>query len=130
MQTLSQLSSTLQRGQQTAVSLVSAAIGRARDPSGEGGRAFRSIRSAPALREADEADVRRAHGSALPILSGIPVSVKDVFDMRGAVTLGGSRLLESAPAATQDAPVVSRLRTAGAVIIGRTNMTEFAYSGL
>ncbi len=63
-------------------------------------------------------------------LRGLAVSVKDLFDMRGLVTTAGSRVLAGAPPALQDCPAVARLRTAGAAIIGRTNMVEFAFSGV
>jgi aspartyl-tRNA(Asn)/glutamyl-tRNA(Gln) amidotransferase subunit A len=63
-------------------------------------------------------------------LEGVPVSVKDLFDVAGQVTTAGSIALKDAPPAQADAPVVARLRAAGAVILGRTNMTEFAFSGL
>lgn len=63
-------------------------------------------------------------------LSGIPVSVKDLFDVAGQVTKAGSTVLENAPAATADCPAVARLLAAGAVLTGRTNMVEFAFSGV
>ncbi len=63
-------------------------------------------------------------------LAGIPISIKDLYDEAGVTTLAGSKLLVGAPAATRDSTVVERLKKAGAVIIGRTNMVEFAYSGL
>src|SRR4029079_11931702 len=66
----------------------------------------------------------------LPALAGIPISIKDLFDETNVVTLGGSKLLAGSPPATRDSTVVERLRAAGAAIIGRTNLTEFAYSGL
>src|SRR5436305_7181670 len=62
--------------------------------------------------------------------AGIPVSIKDLFDIKGQVTRAGSRALDDSPPAEADAPVVARLRRAGFVVIGRTNMTEFAYSGI
>ena len=62
--------------------------------------------------------------------AGIPVSIKDLFDIRGQVTRAGSRALEDSPPAEADATVVARLRRAGFIVIGRTNMTEFAYSGI
>lgn len=64
------------------------------------------------------------------VLHGVPVSVKDLYDTAGDVTTAGSRVLAGAAPATLDAPVVARLRAAGALIVGRTNMTEFAYSGV
>ena len=63
-------------------------------------------------------------------IAGLPVTVKDLFDVAGEITRAGSRVLDDAPPATHDAVVVARLRKAGAAIIGRTNMTEFAYSGV
>jgi aspartyl-tRNA(Asn)/glutamyl-tRNA(Gln) amidotransferase subunit A len=63
-------------------------------------------------------------------MAGIPVSIKDLFDEAGVVTLGGSRVRIGAPPAERDSAVVARLRAAGLVIVGRTNLTEFAYSGL
>ncbi|MGO4813332.1 amidase, partial [Cupriavidus sp. 2MCAB6] len=62
-------------------------------------------------------------------LAGLPISIKDLFDVQGQVTRAGSKALAGAPASA-DAPVVARLRAAGAVLIGRTNMSEFAFSGL
>ena len=63
-------------------------------------------------------------------LAGIPVSVKDLFDVAGQVTKAGSKVLQNASAATADCPAVARLRAAGAVLTGRTNMVEFAFSGV
>src|SRR6185503_16605872 len=83
-----------------------------------------------ALAAADRTDADRKRGATLPVLAGIPISIKDNFDEAGVITRAGSTVLAQAPAASRDATAVERLRTAGAVIIGRTNMTEFAYSGL
>jgi aspartyl-tRNA(Asn)/glutamyl-tRNA(Gln) amidotransferase subunit A len=63
-------------------------------------------------------------------LAGLPVSVKDLFDVQGEVTAAGSTVLAGAPPAAADAPAVARLRAAGGAIVGRTNMTEFAFSGV
>jgi aspartyl-tRNA(Asn)/glutamyl-tRNA(Gln) amidotransferase subunit A len=63
-------------------------------------------------------------------LAGLAVAVKDLFDIAGQSTLAGSRVLEGRPPAAADAPSVARLRAAGASLIGRTNMTEFAFSGI
>ena len=73
--------------------------------------------------------LREAKAAPSPF-AGIPVSIKDLFDIRGQVTRAGSRALEDSAPAEADAPVVARLRRAGFVVIGRTNMTEFAYSGI
>jgi aspartyl-tRNA(Asn)/glutamyl-tRNA(Gln) amidotransferase subunit A len=66
---------------------------------------------------------------ALP-LAGIAVSVKDLFDVAGQVTLAGSTVLAASPPAQADAVAVARLRAAGAVLVGRSNMVEFAFSGV
>lgn len=79
--------------------------------------------------EAEAADRAREQGDVRPLL-GVPVTVKDNFDLAGLPTTAGSILLKGAPPAESDAPVVVRLRQAGCVILGRTNMTEFAFSGL
>lgn len=67
--------------------------------------------------------------AALPLM-GLAASIKDLFDMRGEVTAAGSVALAHAPPAAADCPAVARLRAAGAAILGRTNMTEFAFSGV
>jgi aspartyl-tRNA(Asn)/glutamyl-tRNA(Gln) amidotransferase subunit A len=79
---------------------------------------------------ADVADAQRRAGAVPSPLAGLPVSVKDLFDVAGRQTRAGSIVLDGAPPAAEDAAIVTRLRRAGAVIVGKTNMTEFAYSGL
>ncbi|MDP3226335.1 MAG: amidase, partial [Rubrivivax sp.] len=83
-----------------------------------------------ALAAARQADTLLAAGGPLPPLAGLPVTVKDLYDVAGRTTMAGSVLREGRPAATQDAAAVSRLRQAGAAITGLTNMTEFAFSGV
>ncbi len=72
----------------------------------------------------------RRRGATPSVFAGIPISIKDLFDVAGDVTTAGSVALRQAPPAPRDANVIARLRTAGFVPIGRTNMTEFAFSGL
>jgi aspartyl-tRNA(Asn)/glutamyl-tRNA(Gln) amidotransferase subunit A len=79
---------------------------------------------------ADAADARKRAGASLGPLDGAIVSIKDLFDVAGETTTAGSVVLRDAPPAQRDAAVVRRLRQAGAVIIGKTNMVEFAFSGL
>ena len=86
-----------------------------------------SDRSIAAARLADEA---QASGAKLHPLAGLPVSVKDLFDVEGETTLAGSTVCSGEPPATMDAVVIARLRSAGAAIVGKTNMTEFAFSGV
>jgi len=75
-------------------------------------------------------DTLRAVGVPVPPLAGMAVSVKDLFDVQGEVTAAGSTVLAQRPAATADCPAVARLRRAGAAFVGRTNMSEFAFSGV
>ena len=65
-----------------------------------------------------------------PSFAGIPFGVKDLFDLAGERTRAGSKVLQDAAPATRDAPAIARLKSAGFIVIGRTNMTEFAYSGV
>ena len=98
--------------------------------SEDGRRAFITVNSDAARAEADRVDAMRAAGAALPPFAGVTLSVKDLFDIAGEITRAGSRVLDAAAPAARDCSVVARLRAAGFNIIGRTNMTEFAYSGL
>jgi aspartyl-tRNA(Asn)/glutamyl-tRNA(Gln) amidotransferase subunit A len=109
---------------------LEAALSRINDPQGEGSRAFRKIYAEEARAAADAADARARFGHPLGPLDGRIVSIKDLFDVAGEPTTGGAKVYESAPPAKSDAPVVQRLRAAGAVIVGKTNMTEFAFSGI
>lgn len=124
------LSSDLAAGRTSAQALVEDCLAKIADPSGEGARTFTKVHASEAREAAAAIDRQRKAGAALPPFAGIPVSVKDLFDVAGDVTRAGSTLLDDAPAATVDCPAVARLRAAGFVIVGRTNMTEFAYSGL
>ena len=96
----------------------------------DGKRAFITVNTDAARAEADRVDAARAAGQPLPPFAGVTLSVKDLFDIAGEVTRAGSKVLADAAPATRDADVVARLRAAGFLIIGRTNMTEFAYSGI
>jgi aspartyl-tRNA(Asn)/glutamyl-tRNA(Gln) amidotransferase subunit A len=109
---------------------LEAALERIDDPKGEGSRAFRKLYVEEARAAADAADARAKYGHPLGPLDGRIVSVKDLFDVAGEPTTGGAKVYESAPPARLDAPVIQRLRAAGAVIVGKTNMTEFAFSGI
>jgi len=114
----------------TSQALVEDALMRIAVPSGEGARVFLRTHRESALAEAKASDTLRAHGIVPSPLAGIPVSVKDLFDVAGDITRAGSKALADAAPAKVDATVVRRLRQAGAIIVGRTNMVEFAFSGL
>ncbi|MBM1174866.1 amidase [Microvirga arabica] len=93
-------------------------------------RVFVRLYQDAARAAADAADGRRHAGISLSPLDGAIVSIKDLFDVAGETTLAGSIALRDRPPAARDAIIVRRLRQAGAVILGKTNMVEFAYSGL
>jgi aspartyl-tRNA(Asn)/glutamyl-tRNA(Gln) amidotransferase subunit A len=107
------------------------ALARIADPAGEGVRACLTVYTDTARQAADAADARAKAGKPHGPLDGVIVSIKDLFDVKGEVTRAGSRVLagEGLTAAT-DAPAVARLRAAGAVIAAKTNMSEFAFSGI
>jgi aspartyl-tRNA(Asn)/glutamyl-tRNA(Gln) amidotransferase subunit A len=128
--TIVELSHLLASQKITSRQLVEQALAAIKDPQGEGSRTFLSVHESEALAAADRADAQRRGGVKLSALAGIPISIKDLFDEAGVTTLGGSKVLVGTPAATRDSSVVARLKKADAVIIGRTNLVEFAYSGL
>lgn len=128
--TLATLADNLASGRTTARALVEDCLARITDPAGEGARAFVSVNREGALAAAAAQDALRKAGAAPSPFAGIPVGIKDLFDVAGEVTAAGSKVLADAPPATADAPAVARLRRAGFVLIGRNTMTEFAYTGL
>src|SRR5438309_7835267 len=128
--TLAALADDLKTGRTSARKLVEECLARIADPAGEGQRAFIHVDKAAAIEAAEAMDRLRKANAAPSRFAGIPVSIKDLFDIRGQVTRAGSRALEDSAPAEADAPVVARLRRAGFIVIGRTNMTEFAYSGI
>jgi aspartyl-tRNA(Asn)/glutamyl-tRNA(Gln) amidotransferase subunit A len=129
MPTLVQLAADLAAGRTTAEELVEDCLARIADPEGEGERACVHVDADGAREAARQLDALRRAGDEPSPFAGISVTVKDLFDVRGQVTRAGSRVLDGPPAEC-DATAVARWRQAGLVIIARTNMTEFAFSGL
>jgi aspartyl-tRNA(Asn)/glutamyl-tRNA(Gln) amidotransferase subunit A len=113
-------------GELRSSDLVESCLDAIVDPSGEGARTFTRIFSDSARSKAKEFDTHRPAGA----LAGLPISVKDLFDVAGEPTTAGSVVLAQAAPAKTDAVVIARLRAAGAIVMGHTNMTEFAFSGL
>ena len=93
-------------------------------------RVFTKLYAEAARAAADASDARKRAGVTLGPLDGTIVSIKDLFNVAGEATTAGSLMLKTAAPALRDAAIVYRLRQAGAVIIGKTNMTEFAFTAI
>ena len=128
MWTVAQLTRELDAGRTSSRELVDQALARIAAPDGEGKRAFMTVYADAARAEADHCDRLRKAGVRRSPIDGLPVSLKDLFDVAGDVTRAGSKVLSKE--AKADAPAVARLRAAGAIFIGRTNMVEFAFGGV
>jgi len=125
---IAQLSVLIQGGALDPIGLAEQtldAIANFRDQS-----VFVSLTPERARAEAEASSRRIREGRSLGVLDGIPIAWKDLFDLEGKVTTAGSTVLAREPAAQADAAVVATLKAAGMVVVGRTNMSEFAFSGL
>jgi len=120
----------LTQGRTTSESLVKQSYDKIHAEDSQGGSVFTALYQEQAIQQAVAIDQMRKAGVTLPPFAGVPVSVKDLFDIAGSVTTAGSVVLKDAAPAQTDALAVQRLKQAGFIVIGRTNMTEFAYSGL
>ncbi len=130
MRAIEDLAQSLASGQTTSRELVEAALARIADPAGEGARVFIKVHAAQSRAAADAVDAARRAGLGVPRHAGIPMALKDLFDIQGQPTPAGSAVLADAPEAAANAPVVQRMLDAGFIAMGRVNMTEFAFSGL
>ena len=130
MRRIDELAQALADGTITSRSLIEDSLAKIADPAGEGKRTFIKTHAVQARAMADAADsLRHANRSPGPY-AGIPIALKDLFDIAGEPTPAGSAVLVGAPDAKANAPVVARMLAAGFIPVGRTNMTEFAFSGL
>ncbi|OUJ03943.1 amidase [Acetobacter orientalis] len=120
----------LAQGHTTSLTLVEQALARISAPEGEGARTFTQVHTQAAQEQAAKIDAHRKAGHPLPLLAGIPMSVKDLFDEAGSTTTAGSAVLADSPPAQHDAIAVHNAKQAGLISIGRTSMTEFAFSGV
>lgn len=130
MNNLFDLAHSLERKKVTSRELVEHCLHNIEAEGGEGHNTFVSVYKDKALAQADSIDAARIASINLSPFSGIPISVKDLFDIAGEITTAGSHVLDENRPAPHDAPAISNLKQAGFIVIGRTNMTEFAYSGL
>lgn len=130
MKTLEEFAGELESRRTTAAALVDAALAKIKDTAGEGARAFIRVDEEGAREAARYVDGLRRRNGHPSRFAGIPISVKDLFDVAGEATTAGSVVLKDRPPAPSDAPAIARLKAKGFIVIGRTNMTEFAYSGV
>lgn len=121
---LREAAALVQRREASAVELTRDCLGRI-DAANEALRAFITVSGGQALADAARADAEIAAGHYRGPLHGIPVSVKDLVDVAGTPTTSGSNVPPRQP--RHDAPVVANLRRAGAIIVGKTNLHEFAF---
>ncbi|WP_350333205.1 amidase [Coralliovum pocilloporae] len=129
-ESLETLAERLATGQETSCSLVEACFDRMSVEGSGAGRTFIQVNWHRAFAEAKAMDRLRMEDSHPSRYAGIPISVKDLFDVAGEITRAGSQVFASRHPAERDAVAIRHLRQAGFVFVGRTNMTEFAYSGL
>ena len=130
MRPIRQLHETLADGRISASELLEQTAVAIDCDTGRNGTTYTSLDIAGARLAAATSDSLRRRGYVPSALAGLPVSVKDLFNIKGQRTTAGSRALSDAAPAARDALAVARLRDAGAVFVGRTNMSEFAFSGL
>ncbi|MBP0444338.1 amidase [Roseomonas sp. SSH11] len=128
-QTIEDAARALAEGTTSAARLTEEALARIASPSGEGGRAFVQVQAEAAMAAAGAMDTLRRVGRAPGAYAGIPISIKDLFDQAGIVTTAGSMARRNEQPAAATAPAIARLERAGFVVLGRTNMVEFAFSG-
>jgi AtzE family amidohydrolase len=114
------------KGQISAAEVCEASISRIGSTDSQV-NAFTEQMWQPARLQAQEIDRLRQRGETVPALAGLPFAVKNLFDIEGVVTLAGSKINRSFPAATADAVLIQRLKAAGAVLLGALNMDEYAY---
>lgn len=130
MRGIDDIAKDLAEGHTTSRALIEESLARIADPAGEGSRTFIKVHADQARAMADAHDELRKAGRQAGKYAGIPIALKDLFDIAGEPTPAGSTVLAEAPPAQANAPVVARVLAAGFVPMGRVNMTEFAFSGL
>ena len=130
MRRIDELAQALAEGTTTSRALIEESLARIGDPSGEGCRVFIKVYAEQARAMADAADSLRRVNRSPGRYAGIPIALKDLFDVAGEPTPAGSAVLAGAPPAAAHAPAVARMLAAGFIPVGRANMTEFAFSGL
>jgi aspartyl-tRNA(Asn)/glutamyl-tRNA(Gln) amidotransferase subunit A len=127
-ETITQINARLASGETTREALVEQALDGATSHAAKS--VFTKLYPQAALAAARAADAAQAAGVVQPALAGLPFTIKDLYGVAGETTMAGSIVCKGEPVQVADATVVSRIRASGAAIIGKTNMTEFAFSGV
>ncbi len=128
--TVEKLATDLAAGKISSRALVEHALANIDDKASVGGPVFLVVDRKNALASADQMDALRLAGREPSRFAGIPFSAKDLFDIAGQVTTAGSVVLKNEQSAKRDCTAIARLKQRGFICLGRTNMTEFAYSGV
>lgn len=120
------ISTAVREGKVSATEVTKAALARiaAEDDKFN---CFTAVTAETALIDAGKIDQEIAQGNNPGLLAGVPFAVKNLFDIAGITTLAGSKINAQNPAATQDATAITKLKQAGAVLVGALNMDEYAY---
>ncbi|MBN9268330.1 MAG: AtzE family amidohydrolase, partial [Hyphomicrobium sp.] len=124
--TAAEIAEAVAQGRTSAIAVTEAALARIKERNGVL-NAFTAVTAERALAKARAVDAARAAGRPLGPLAGVPFAVKNLFDVAGLPTLAGSKINRTRAAATVDAPLITRLESAGAVLLGALNMGEYAY---
>jgi len=122
--TAAEMADALAKGETTSVALTQAHLDRITAVDGQV-KAFLHVDTEGALAQAKDVDARRAKGEKLSAIAGVPLALKDVLAQKGVPTTAGSKILQGWRP-PYDSTVVSKLKSAGVVIMGKTNMDEFA----
>lgn len=122
--------SELQSGVVTSRQLTEQCLSRIEEDADQAQKVYLQLFAAQALAQSDAIDQLKKQGIILSPLMGLPISVKDLIDVEGCPTSAGSKFLADIRPVTKSATVVKHLQAAGLVILGKTNMVEFAYSGV
>ncbi|MGF1539643.1 MAG: AtzE family amidohydrolase [Pleurocapsa sp.] len=120
------LSTAIKNGETTAKATIEATLKRIEDSNSQL-NCFTTILAARAMAQAETVDRAIALGNDPGILAGVPFAVKNLFDIQGLVTVAGSKIERDNAPATAAAPAIARLQQAGAILVGATNMDEYAY---
>ena len=120
------IAQAVRSGEYSAQEVLEAALEHARTV-GQSLNCYTEVFEQKALEEARSLDANRKAAGSLGPLAGVPLAVKNLFDVAGVVTLAGSAIDRDKPPASKDASALQRLREAGAVLVGATGMDEYAY---